>query len=179
MAFELINNLINYLENQDSGHMFLKNLVVKLYTLEKTLEKEKSNTLYDFKRSFVLFLSKCMILFSNRVMVQILESIEQNFSITLLFSEFNSIGDIESFSNRKIVLYAYLSFFNEYYSSLGKEYMLIMTKIFIKELHTFYKMSSLYVNDESKLDLKRDLYAAEAHYTKKLVNAKIEVLLFI
>lgn len=164
----MLTTLINYYNlNQLSN--FLVTLIPKLTQVQSNLELTKSNKFRDFKRNFLIFITKLSARFDFENVYAVLNNIQPGLAVSLYYSLLPSIQDVEEFTLKKLIIQQYCIIIGKFYESLGTDTCKALTLILIGALDQFYKMVNYFVKSKESPDVE-DTNISSLRSTFKLKN---------
>ena len=173
LCFDFCNTLINQYDINEIASI-LPIIFHKLIEFQTIREQDKSiNKLRDFKRNF-LFLSSMIILKYNFEALLFLFKNDLNGCLNFYQTQYNSINDIDSFEDKRLVVYAYSNTIQKILNNVDNQIIFACLKQMLNSIFTFYKYSSYYSSKESPIETK-DEYAFIKDSTHILVQAKIQL----
>lgn len=148
-------------------------LIPSLISIENQLEIAKSKTYRDLKRNVLIFFSKFLIKYGFNNLLECYNG-NSTEAMQALSGLMNSLRDIDSFDNRRLVVYAYCQTLRHFYSQLNSQEIIDFLINIIESLNGFHKLSNFYISDDAPADI-NDPYAAAQAASHKLVHCEIAV----
>ena len=168
----------NYYTLKDFGHDNIKQLFLVLMQNLQELknDRQREKNYVNYSRNFLVFLGKFIIKHGSSTLYQVFEVIQQGLLNLLLKSEFDKVYSLGSIMDKKIALYGFCLFLNDYYKNLSPETVLFIVTQCFKLLESFFKLGSNFTM-ETGFDLQENLVFV-SNSNNKLQNAEIKVKLF-
>ena len=170
---------MNFFTLQEVGQENLKQFILILMQNLQDLknDKQREKNYITYSRNFLVFLAKFIIKNGATTFYQIFEMIQEGLINLLLISEFDKVYSLSTIMDKKIAMYGFCMFMNEYYATLSPETVLFLCTQCVKVLESFHKLGSNFMM-ENNYDLKENLIFV-ANSSNKLQNAEIKVIPFL
>lgn len=171
LVFDIVACLVDYFEVNDV--IYQLNQIVSLFLVKERLLNESNSKLYkDFKRNFLILLSRMLLKYGLNNIVVCFNN-DLLYTISLFQSFFPSIIDIEDFRDKRFVNYAYCQLLYYIYGKVSQEYVVNLIKCIISSQERFYKYPNYYVSKEKPADF-NDEYTFIQSFSHVLSQAKID-----
>lgn len=141
------------------------------------LESSKSIKFRDFKRNFLIFLTKLASKFDFENVYVVLEQIKKGYTLNLYYNLLQSIQDIDDFLIKKLIIQQYCIIIGNFTEALGFDTCKAFTLILICALEQFYKMVNYLPHEKESLEI-GDTYCSAIRSSFKLKTLIIPVKFF-
>ena len=170
---------MNYYSLQEFGQENVKQLILILMQNLQELKnvKQREKNYVNYSRNFLVFIAKFIIKYGASIFHQIFEMIQPGLINLLLKSEFDKVYSLSTIMDKKIAMYGFCMFMNDFYSILTPETILFVCIQCVKVLESFYKLGYNFMLDNN-YDLQENLIFV-ANSSNKLQNAEIKVIVYL